>query len=583
MHISNGRPALSRFLILLGAAIFVPVAASAQPTVLVSPTSISVQTPLGTNAASQTVQVSNGGNRALKWTVVQPSVNWVSVSPTTGVNKGTVRLNFSTSALALGTHNTTFQVQGGSGAPATVSVQVNVVPAQDPPPPGTLTVTCPSNISVASTNGTNAVVNYTVTTSGGAQPVTWTGTPASGTAFPIGTTAVQVNATSNDGQTASCGFSVTVTSTPPPQATGVGPQSTITCPAGAVDIFPGTFINSVVELHPAGTTFCFRAGTHNLDRSIVPKTGNTFVGQFGAILNGTWTTIDDTEAAFRAQSQDIDSVTISNLVIQNFRRGIHAAAPSSSHWTIEFNEIANNFSGIVFPSDSRVRNNNIHHNFNSGYFGSFSHNSVVEKNVIANNGWEQKISESVNVKVQNNHVHHNEGAGIWFDANNTGSLIEDNVIEDNGHAGIWYEISGSAIIRNNTIRRSGDTGLYISTSKDTEIYGNTLEGNFRGITYFLNCAAVTGGNISFDLANNNAHDNTIIVGTQSGALASVFSYTGACTVAQVTPYKNGSKNLKFTNNTYDVPVTTGQYWLWDAFIVWSQWQGLGHDLTGIVK
>src|SRR5687768_1561249 len=71
----------------------------------------------------------------------------------------------------------------------------------------------------------------------------------------------------------------------------VGPQSTITCPAGAVDISPGNnTIQSFVNAYSGATTFCLRAGVHSLISSIKPKTGNTFVGEYGAILDGTgWT------------------------------------------------------------------------------------------------------------------------------------------------------------------------------------------------------------------------------------------------------------------------------------------------------
>lgn len=95
-----------------------------------------------------------------------------------------------------------------------------------------------------------------------------------------------------------------------------------------------------------------------MDGSIVPKTGNTFVGEYGAVVDGTgWTTTDDTLAAFRAHNEDIDYVTIRNLVIRKLRRGIHAFGDSlPDHWTIEYNEIASNYSGIVFPSYSNVRN-----------------------------------------------------------------------------------------------------------------------------------------------------------------------------------------------------------------------------------
>ena len=53
---------------------------------------------------------------------------------------------------------------------------------------------------------------------------------------------------------------------------------TITCPAGAVDIWPGQPIPLIVDSHAGSTTFCLRAGMHSLTSSIRPKTGNTFVG-----------------------------------------------------------------------------------------------------------------------------------------------------------------------------------------------------------------------------------------------------------------------------------------------------------------
>ena len=113
---------------------------------------------------------------------------------------------------------------------------------------------------------------------------------------------------------------------------------------GAIEIRPATSIQSIVNMHPGQTTFCLRAGVHQLTSSIRPKTGNIFVGEFGAILDGTgWTTADDTQAAFRAHNEDIDYVTIRNLVIRNMpQRGIQAFYRMSDYWTIEYNEIAFN-------------------------------------------------------------------------------------------------------------------------------------------------------------------------------------------------------------------------------------------------
>jgi len=372
-----------------------------------------------------------------------------------------------------------------------------------------------------------------------------------------------------------------------------GPRATITCPPGAIDIWPGQPIQNNVDLYPATTTFCLRAGVHYLAGSITPKTGNTFVGEYGAILDGSnWTTSDSTQGAFRAHNQDIDYVTIRNLVIRNMsQKGIHAFYWMADHWTIESNEISGNKMGIMFPNNSMIRNNYIHHNYGDplsadasmrggGYGGYYATDTVFDSNEIAYNGKEQKVIESQNVTFRNNFVHHNQGDGIWYDGGNPGALVEDNRVEDNARNGIFYEASNGSIIRNNTIRRSGDTGVFISTSQNSEISGNTLEDNFRAITYFVYCGALVGRDI--DLQNNWTHDNSIRVGTQSGAFATGISYTSDCTATQIAIYHNGSKNLRFTHNTYHVPDVSGWWWLWNGGKQWFQWQGVPQDLDGVV-
>jgi parallel beta-helix repeat protein len=269
----------------------------------------------------------------------------------------------------------------------------------------------------------------------------------------------------------------------------------------------------------------------------------------------------------------------------------------SDHWTIEYNEVASNYAGIIFPSDSSVRNNFIHHNYNLGYQADAAHNSIIENNEISYNGYEQKIMQSSNVTFRGNFIHHNEGPGIWYDANNTGALIENNLIEDNRSEGIFYEISGGATIRSNTIRRSGDTGIFISTSRNNQIYNNTLEDNFRAITYLVNCPSVGGGTIyppeGFDLKNNAAHDNTIVVGTQSGAFASAlaaYDPINNCRSGQLDPYllppnQTGSKNNAFIHNSYDVPDAGNvkYFYFFDIMKFWPDWQALGQDTTGTIK
>jgi len=491
------------------------------------------------------------------------------------------------------------------GSMAVVAVDLSAQSASSPknvrliagsPVLNSLSISGPTSVTVGQTaqymvqatdasGGTVGVGAVWSTSNSGLATITQSGVL---TAVATGTVTVQATF---QGLTAQ--FSTTLGSTT--SSSTYGPQRTITCPSGAIDIWPGQSIQSAVNGYAGATTFCLRAGVHSLTSSITPKTGNTFVGEYGAILDGSsWSSTDSTQAAFRAHNQDIDYVTIRNLVIRKMpQKGIHAFYwLTPDHWTIEYNEIAENKTGILFPDHSVIRNNYIHHNFDDpsasdpgrrggAYVGYYASNTTIENNEIAYNGKESKVMESQYVTFRNNFVHHNQADGIWYDGGNPNALVEGNRVEDNARNGIFYEASNGSIIRNNTIRRSGDTGVFISTSQNADIYGNTLESNFRAITYFVNCGGMVGRDI--DLQNNSAHDNTIRVGTQSGAFATGMSYTGDCTATQVTTYHSGAKNLRFSHNTYYVPDVNGWWWLWNGMKQWGQWQGVPQDTDGTVS
>jgi len=367
----------------------------------------------------------------------------------------------------------------------------------------------------------------------------------------------------------------------------VGPQAAITCPAGAVDIYPGQSIPLVVTANAANTTFCLRAGTHQMTSAITPKTGDIFVGEYGAVLDGsTWSTTDDTQGAFRALNQDIDYVTIRNLVIRNMpQKAITAFHDYADHWTIENTELAFNKYGVEVAPDCLVRNNFIHHNISStpdavspsarggGYIGQYADRCVIEGNEIAYNGSEQKILHSTGVVVRNNFVHHNRKDGIWFDTNYTSTAIVDgNRVEDNGRDGISIEATNGATVRNNTLRRNQE-GLLIYRSQNTQLYGNVLEANGIAMQYYVTCDGLPGE----DLANNSAHDNTITVpvdGYANGFMSSI------CTADQLIPYLTDQRKNDYDRNSYTVPSSTGAYWLWGSAKTWAQWQAIPQDAAG---
>jgi hypothetical protein len=55
------------------------------------------------------------------------------------------------------------------------------------------------------------------------------------------------------------------------------------------------------------------------------------------------------------------------------------------------------------------------------------------------------------------------------------------------------------------------------------------------------------------------------------------SYTSDCSPTQITTYHNGSKNLRFSSNTYYVPDVNGWWWLWNGIKQWFAWQGIPQD------
>ena len=82
-------------------------------------------------------------------------------------------------------------------------------PGGNPPAP---TITCPANMTTRGVPGSGQPVTYPpATVTGGASPVTTTCTPASGTSFNVGTTAVSCTAVDAASRQAQCSFTVTLT------------------------------------------------------------------------------------------------------------------------------------------------------------------------------------------------------------------------------------------------------------------------------------------------------------------------------------------------------------------------------------
>ena len=115
------------------------VAAPPPPPVLsTTPASLSFSaTAGGASPAAKTITVSNTGGGSMDWTASE-TASWLSVSPASGTNGGTVTVTPSITGLAAGTYtaDVTVAAAGVAGSPKTIPVTLTL----DPPTPPALSV-----------------------------------------------------------------------------------------------------------------------------------------------------------------------------------------------------------------------------------------------------------------------------------------------------------------------------------------------------------------------------------------------------------------------------------------------------------
>jgi parallel beta-helix repeat protein len=176
--------------------------------------------------------------------------------------------------------------------------------------------------------------------------------------------------------------------------------------------------------------------------------------------------------------------------------------------------------------------------------------------------------------VRGNHVHDNQGNGIWMDIENVSAVVEDNRVENNSGNGIMFEISYGAVIRNNYVAGNGFTnprwlygaGIFVSSSSDVEIYGNTVENNARGITAVVQNRGF-GSMGRYEVRNLYVHDNFITMDT---------GWTGLGQNVGDNSYFT-DKNNRFERNEYRIVGQTHPFMWLKKERTLEEWQAFGHD------
>jgi parallel beta-helix repeat protein len=279
----------------------------------------------------------------------------------------------------------------------------------------------------------------------------------------------------------------------------------------------------------------------------------------------------------------VSGITFVHFSPPNQGSGIFNLAAGSSDFILEGCDIADNAgTPVVVGNRTRVVNNSIHDNHWVGIQGYRIGQAVIDHNEIYRNylagtspdtvtgdASGLKFVETTAVSVTSNYIHDNHGVGVWFDTDNTATLIDGNVIADNTHRGIMDETSYGAIISNNTLTGNGrlsgwiaGAGIFIATSSNIEICSNVVAGNYQGITGFQQRRGA--GSLGLHVTSHaSIHDNYITMSR------GVTGLTGGA--------ENNPTNL-FSGNHYCLTDAAG--FIWGGKIDVSGWQRMGQDSGG---
>jgi hypothetical protein len=254
-----------------------------------------------------------------------------------------------------------------------------------------------------------------------------------------------------------------VTAPPQPEAPTTTPSLLTASRCGVrtcVVRSPGASIQYAVNRFPAGTKFRLTAGVYRRQR-VVPKSGDTFVGDAGAVLDGGGTT------AYAFDKGSVkpypSNVTIKGLEIRAYASADHmgpilagGTSPSDGTygWAVDRVDVHNNrVGGVRVGHHTTVRNSRPHHN-----------------------GWFGLSGAGDSVPVEGNEISYNNVPGtpgtVQCDPNWSG-------------AGFKFVNTRWLTVRGNGFGKASwlwGAGILVAASPRVRVVSNIVQGNYNGIT-----------------------------------------------------------------------------------------------------
>jgi len=387
--------------------------------------------------------------------------------------------------------------------------------------------------------------------------------------------------------------------TPPAPSPAPAPGTVYpVAPAGAIRLNAGSSIQEAINAKGEGQAFIL-VGRH--ERQVIwPKRGTAIYSE-GGVLDGMG-------MAGSCVYPTADDVTLSGLVVQGYKPGAqvgaiqaggHSREDSRFRWRLDNVQVVDNDGlGIRIGSNMLVTRCKTLRNNQMGIGGIGDDTTVEDHETAYNNpnhafdaGWEAGGSKFVltnRLKVRRSHAHHNNGPGWWNDIENRDVLYEDCLSEDNTELGYFHEISYAAVFRRNISRRNGfgmqkwgyGAGFLIAHSSDVQVYENTSEDDWSGISAIQQPRGSGGDGAEYQLRNLDCHHNTVI---RTKPMQPDSSGNGAVLAGVAVDGDFGvfDRNLRFSGNKYFANRTAEALWTFrHRRLTWAEWRSAGQDTAG---
>lgn len=259
------------------------------------------------NPSPQTLTVTNKGGGTLIWNATSNAA-WLTLSPASGTNNGTITLTAITSSLTAGTYSTIIAVNA-VGAP-TITIPVNLTVAPAPVPPAIGTSPTSFSFTVQQGGGNPAAQTLNISNTGGGT-LTWTASdnvawlmlsPASGTnhgavsvsaapgSLDVGTYSGSITISAPGARNASVPVTFTVTAAPVPPRIGASP-TTLSFAAQQNGSSPAAQTLSISNTGGGTLTWTASDNAPWLTLSQISGTGNgtiTVTAATGSLAAGTY-------------------------------------------------------------------------------------------------------------------------------------------------------------------------------------------------------------------------------------------------------------------------------------------------------